>query len=119
MTCIIQQKNPHALGMEPGDQFIFTRSWGNWHLMSRLFLVWNTRGPSLGGYDVDLWSIDNHNQLVDWLFHVGGKQMDHADYYEAMQTIFRTAGWDQSFSGKDLAIKYWNESVPHPKKPNS
>jgi hypothetical protein len=117
MTCVVIPADPANQDsfFGPGDRFVFTRSWGNWHLVRRRFLVWNTHGPSLGGYEVDLWEIDSHRELVDWLFHVGGKTMDPSDFFEAMRTIFRSTGQSQTIDGKALAIKYWNDSVPHKK----
>ena len=118
MTCVIIPANPskpHPY-IGPGDKFVFTRSWGNWHLVRRRFLIWNTKGPSIYGYDIDLWEIDSHRVLVDWLFHVGGKTFDPQDFFEAMRTIFEPAGNSQSVDGKALAISYWNRSVPHKKR---
>ena len=117
MTTVVIPKNPadQQFGIRPGDRFVKTCSWGNWHLMSRRFLVWNTRGPSLGGYDIDLWEVDSHREFIDWLFHVGGKRYDLADFFEAMQAIFDGAQHSDIVDGKALAIKYWNASVPHQK----
>ena len=116
MACIVIKTNPNTIGIGPGDRFVSTRSWGNWHFHRRRWLVWNTRGkPSEGGYEVDLWGIDSHQELVDWLFHIGGKTTDPHHFFDAMQEIFRTAGWSDTFCGKDLAIKFWEGSVPHPK----
>ncbi len=69
----------------------------------------------MNGYDIDLWDINSHKKLLDWLFHVGGKGMDAVNYFEAMRTIFREVGYSDAFNGKDLAIDYWNRSVPHKK----
>ena len=103
--------------LSTGEEFQLYRSWGNWHLMSRRYLVWNTRGPSLDGYDIDLWEINTHKELVDWLFHVGGKTFDPHDFFDAMRDIFRSAGWSEAFSGKDLTIAYWGQSAPHHSRP--
>lgn len=117
MSCVQIKQDPRSPGLRPGDEFVFTRSWGHWHLVGKRFLVWNVKGPSRDGYDIDLWSINSHQELLDWLFHVGGKSMDPANYFEAMQTIFRDVGYSGTVTvdGKALAIRYWNESVPHRK----
>lgn len=61
-------------------------------------------------YEIDLWGIDTHRELADWLFHVGGKGLDTADFFLAMRAIFRPVGWMDHFSGKELATGYWRAS---------
>jgi len=115
MAHLLIKKDPTSPGIGPGDRLVLTRSWGNWHLYRRRWLIWNTSGkPSLGGYDVDLWGINTHKALVDWLFHLGGKTIDPTDFFQAMQAVFRAAGSSDSFSGKDLALRYWQSSAAPP-----
>lgn len=119
MACVVISKDPSAkrVGFGPGDQLVDTRSWGNWHLYRRRWLIWNTSGkPSDGGYDIDLWDIDSHKELVDWLFHVGGKTYDPEQFFDAMRDIFGSAGYSDTVDGKALAIKFWERSVPHNKR---
>ena len=107
MTATLQ-----STGFGPNDQLVMPRSWGQWHFTRRRYLVFSPNGkPSAAGYSVDLWNINDHRSLVDWLFHVGGKPYGgDAGFYDAMHDIFRTAGWDKEFSGKELCIDYWNQS---------
>ena len=93
------------------DDLKLQRTWGEWRLYSKRFLVWSPNG-SPTGYEVDLWEINDHQELVDWLFHVGGKTFDPLHFFEAMQQIFREAGWRKTFNGKELAIWYWQNSEP-------
>ena len=90
------------------------RTWGKWHFTRKRFLVYSPNGkPSAAGYEVDLWEINDHKTLVDWLFHVGGKPYGgDAGFYDAMHDILRRAGWDKTFTGKDLATRYWEISKP-------
>ncbi len=114
MACLIDKSDPAVLSV------VFTRSWGNWHLYRRRWLIWNPSGkPSKDGYDIDLWEIDSHKELVDWLFHVGGKTYDPDQFFEAMRDIFRSAGGLPTFSGKDLVLQYWEQSVPTPRRPSA
>lgn len=115
MSFAVIKQDPGSSGIEPGDEIVFTRSWGEWHLVRRRYLVWSVKGPSVNGYEIDLWGINSHKELLDWLFHVGGKTMDPPNYFNAMQVIFRWAGHSDVVNGKELAIDYWNRSVPHKK----
>lgn len=100
------------IGMRPGDKFNYPRVWGEWHFYRSRWLVHSPNGkPSEGMYSVDLWGINHHRSLVDWLFHVGGKPYGGAvGFYDGMHNIFRAAGWNADFNGKDLCLKYWQQS---------
>lgn len=105
--------------LKPGDRLCINRPrvWGEWHFYRKRYLVHAPNGkPSEAMYTVDLWSINNHFSLVDWLFHVGGKgygtkgQTGDVGFYDAMHDIFRKAGWNEEFIGKELCLDYWNQS---------
>lgn len=88
---------PDATTIEP------RLKWGKWKLTSP-----NTLLHTGLNYDVPLSEINDHRELLDWLFHVGSK----AEVYEptafaaAMRAIFRPAVRMPSFSGKELAADY-------------
>ena len=106
------------LGISPNHRFIKRRVWGEWHLHRSRWLVHAPNGkPSEAMYSVDLWSINNHFSLVDWLFHVGGKgygtkgKTGDVGFYDAMHDIFRRAGWNAEFNGKQLCLEHWKQSA--------
>ena len=81
------------------------RSWGAWRIRRRRYLV-----HSAWGYEIDLWEINSHQQLADWLFHVGGKDLDTPNFFLAMRAIFRPVGWTEKFSGKAMVNAYLQAS---------
>ena len=109
---------------KPGHKIILPRTWGEWHFTRKRDLVFSSTGrPTKDiGYTIDLWGINDHKRLTDWLFHVGGKHYgDGIGFYDAMTHIFRSAGWMTEFSGKDLCLDYWQHSTNtrHPNQPSS
>ena len=104
---------PRLDWLSSDKDFQLPRSWGNWHLFRKRYLVHSPSGkPSRGGYDIDLWEINSHKELVDWLFHVGGKTYGGDEgFYDAMHDIFRDAAWSDSFTGKQITLAYWDNSA--------
>ena len=82
------------------------RTWGHWRLKSKRYLVHGDVH-----YEIDLWSIHSHQELVDWLFHVGSRGYGNDEgFFDAMKDIFRTAGHQAVVDGKALALAYWADS---------
>jgi hypothetical protein len=111
VTSTTTASHPTGQAITPGSVFRIPtpRRWGEWRMMQGRYLV-HRRGTRFVDYEIDLWEIDTHRELADWLFHVGGKQLDTPNFFLAMRAVFRSAGWHDNFSGKELASKYWKVS---------
>ena len=82
------------------------RTWGQWRLKNKRYLVHGAMA-----YEIDLWEIDSHRELVDWLFHVGSRGYGNEEgFFDAMKAIFRPAGSQPAVNGKALALAYWANS---------
>jgi hypothetical protein len=91
---------------------LYPTNWGNWHLFNERWLSFTLTACRYDNiYEVDLWEINNHQELVDWLFHVSDKTYDPADFFKAMRMIFRPVAWRRQaqFDGRKIVAEYCAE----------
>ena len=60
-----------------------------------------------------MWEINSIRELVDWLFHIRGKNPEFyciEGFTEAIGRIFRKCGWNEVFAGKECVAEYLSSS---------